>query len=315
MTQREHLRNLMLLAIAALMLAILPHGISVYLRSFALFTMMYVVLALSWNIISGFTGYTSFGHVAFYGIGAYACAILVADYGWHWVPTLFVGAFVAGIVAIALGYPVLRLKGPYFAIAMLGAAEGTRVVVTVWDSLTHGGLGISFPTAPDTENSIPTYYAMLVVMLVTIAVAYAVGHSRFGVRLNAIREDEVAAEALGIDVTRYKLAAFVLSAIFPAMAGGIQAYKVLYIEPLSTFFVQITIAMALMAMLGGKGTVIGPVIGAVLLYTAQELTWVNFPTAHLIAYGVFIIVVARFMPRGLMGFAIDRGWARKGMVH
>jgi branched-chain amino acid transport system permease protein len=315
MTQREHIRNLLVLAVAALALAALPHGISVYLRSFALFTMMYVVLALSWNIISGFTGYTSFGHVAFYGIGAYACAILVADYGWHWVPTLFVGAFVAGIVAIALGYPVLRLKGPYFAIAMLGAAEGTRVVVTVWDSLTHGGLGISFPTTPDTENSIPTYYAMLVLMLATIAVAYGIGHSRFGVRLNAIREDEVAAEALGINVTRYKLVAFVLSAVFPAMAGGIQAYKVLYIEPLSTFFVQITIAMALMAMLGGKGTVIGPVVGAVLLYTAQELTWVNFPTAHLIAYGVFIIVVARFMPRGLMGFAIDRGWARKGMVH
>ena len=312
MTQREHLRHLILLAIAALALAALPHGISVYLRSFALFTMMYVVLALSWNIISGFTGYTSFGHVAFYGIGSYACAILVADYGWHWVPTLFVGAFVAGIVAIALGYPVLRLKGPYFAIAMLGAAEGTRVVATVWDSLTHGGLGISFPS---TENSLSTYYAMLVLMLVTIPVAYVVGHSRFGIRLNAIREDELAAEALGINVTRYKLVAFVLSAIFPAVAGGIQAYKVLYIEPLSVFFVQITIAMALMAMLGGKGTVIGPLVGAVLLYTAQELTWVNFPTAHLIAYGVFIIVVARFMPRGLMGFAIDRSWARKGMVH
>jgi branched-chain amino acid transport system permease protein len=274
--------------------------------------MMYVVLALSWNIISGFTGYTSFGHVAFYGIGSYACAILVADYGWHWVPTLFVGAFVAGVVAIALGYPVLRLKGPYFAIAMLGAAEGTRVVATVWDSLTHGGLGISFPS---TENSMSTYYAMLVLMLITVAVAYVVGHSRFGIRLNAIREDEVAAEALGINVTRYKLVAFVLSAIFPAVAGGIQAYKVLYIEPLSVFFVQITIAMALMAMLGGKGTVIGPIVGAVLLYTAQELIWVKFPTAHLIGYGVFIIVVARFVPRGLMGFAIDRGWARKGMVH
>lgn len=312
MTQSEHLRNLVILAVVSLVLTLLPHGISVYFRSFAMFTMMYVVLALSWNIISGFTGYTSFGHVAFYGIGAYACAILVADYGWHWVPTLVVGAFVAGVVAIALGYPVLRLKGPYFAIAMLGAAEGTRVVATVWDSLTHGGIGISFPS---TENSIPTYYAMLVLMLVTIAVAYAVGHSRFGIRLNAIREDEVAAEALGINVTRYKLAAFVLSAIFPAAAGGIQAYKVLYIEPLSVFFVQITIAMALMSMLGGKGTVIGPIVGAVLLYTAQELTWVNFPTAHLIAYGVFIIVVARFLPRGLMGFAIDRGWVRKGMVH
>lgn len=312
MTQREHLRNLALLGLLALVLAVLPHGLSVYLLSFALFTMMYVVLALSWNIISGFTGYTSFGHVAFYGIGAYACAILVVDHSWPWLPTLVVGALVAGVVAMAIGYPVLRLKGPYFAIAMLGMAEGTRVVATVWDGLTHGGLGISFPS---TENSTSTYYAMLVLMLITIAVAYLVAHSRFGIRLNAIREDEVAAEALGINVTRYKLVAFVLSAIFPAAAGGIQAYKVLYIEPQAVFFVQITIAMALMSMLGGKGTVIGPVVGAVLLYTAQELTWVNFPTAHLIAYGLFIIVVARFMPRGLIGFAIDRGWVRKGMVH
>ena len=215
-------------------------------------------------------------------------------------------------VGVALGYPVLRLKGPYFAIAMLGAAEGMRVVATVWDDLTHGGLGISLPSV---ENSIATYYAMLGLMLITILVAYAVGHSRLGIRLNAIREDEVAAEALGINATAYKLAAFALSAVFPAVAGGIQAYKVLYIDPPSVFFVQITIAMALMSMLGGKGTVIGPIVGAVLLYTAQELTWVNFPTAHLIAYGLFIVIVARFMPRGLVGFAIDRGWVRKGMVH
>lgn len=312
MTRREHLRNLAVLGACAVALATLPPFLTVYLRSFALFTMMYVVLALSWNIISGFTGYTSFGHVAFYGIGAYACAILVADYGWPWVPTLGVGAVVAAVVGVAIGYPVLRLKGPYFAIAMLGAAEGTRVVATVWDRLTHGGVGISLPSA---ETSLQTYYAMLALMVLTIVVAYVVGHSRFGVRLNAIREDEVAAEALGIDATRYKLGAFVLSAVFPAVAGGIQAYKVLYIDPPSVFFVQITIAMALMSMLGGKGTVIGPILGAVLLYTAQELTWVNFPTAHLIAYGLFIVLVARFMPRGLIGFAVDRGWVRKGMVH
>ena len=312
MSRSEHLRNLAALGALGLVLALLPPALNVYLRSFALFTMMYVVLALSWNIISGFTGYTSFGHVIFYGIGSYACAILVADYGWHWLPTLLVAAAVAAAAGVALGYPVLRLKGPYFAIAMLGAAEGVRVIATVWDSLTHGGLGISFPS---TENSIATYYAMLGLMLVTILVAYAVGHSRFGIRLNAIREDEVAAEALGINATAYKLAAFTLSAVFPAVAGGIQAYKVLYIDPPSVFFVQITIAMALMSMLGGKGTVIGPIVGAVLLYTAQELTWVNFPTAHLIAYGLFIVLVARFMPRGLLGFANDRGWARKGMVH
>jgi branched-chain amino acid transport system permease protein len=223
-----------------------------------------------------------------------------------------VAALAGALVAVAIGYPVLRLKGPYFAIAMLGAAEGTRVVATVWDDLTHGGLGISLPSA---ETSFPTYYAMLALMAVTIVVAYVVGHSRIGIRLSAIREDEVAAEALGINATAYKLGAFTLSAIFPAVAGGIQAYKVLYIDPPSVFFVQITIAMALMSMLGGKGTVIGPVVGASVLYTVQELTWVNFPTAHLIAYGLFIVVVARFMPRGLMGFAIDRGWARKGMVH
>jgi branched-chain amino acid transport system permease protein len=312
MARGEHVRNLILLVVAAVALLLLPQGLSLYLRSFVMFAMMYVVLALSWNIISGFTGYTSFGHVAFYGIGAYACAILVADHGWPWIPTLVVGALVAGAVAVAVGYPVLRLKGPYFAIAMLGLAEGTRVIATVWDGLTHGGLGISLPSR---ETSMPTYHAMLVLMLLTIVVAYAVGHSRFGIRLSAIREDEGAAEALGIDATRYKLAAFMLSAMFPAAAGGIQAYKVLYIDPPSVFFVQITITMALMSMLGGKGTVIGPIVGALLLYTAQELTWVNFPTAHLIAYGIFIIVIARFMPRGLMGFAIDRGWVRKGMVH
>ena len=312
MGRREHVRNLILLAALLAVLLAVPGFLSVYLRSFAMFTMMYVVLALSWNIISGFTGYTSFGHVAFYGIGAYACAILVADYAWPWLPTLAVAAVVGAVVAIAIGYPVLRLKGPYFAIAMLGTAEGTRVITTVWDGLTHGGLGISLPSA---ETSWATYYAMLALMTITIVVAYAVGHSRFGIRLNAIREDEVAAEALGIDATRYKLAAFTLSAMFPAVAGGIQAYKVLYIDPPSVFFVQITIAMALMSMLGGKGTVIGPIVGAVLLYTVQELTWVNFPSAHLIAYGLFIVIVARFMPRGLMGFAIDRGWARKGMVH
>jgi branched-chain amino acid transport system permease protein len=309
---REHVRNLLLVGAVTVVLAILPQHLTVYVRSFALFTMMYVVLALSWNIISGFTGYTSFGHVVFYGIGAYTCAILVADHHWPWLSTLGVAAVIAAVVAGLIGYPVLRLKGPYFAIAMLGAAEGTRVIATVWDGVTHGGLGISLPSV---ETSMETYYAMLLLMAATIVIAYAVGHSRFGIRLNAIREDEGAAEALGIDATRYKLAAFTLSAVFPAMAGGIQAYKVLYIDPPSVFLVQITIAMALMSMLGGKGTVIGPIVGAVLLYSAQEATWVNFPTAHLIAYGLFIVLVARFLPRGLMGFAIDRGWVRKGMVH
>jgi branched-chain amino acid transport system permease protein len=312
MQRHEHLRNLLFIAAAAAFMAFLPFQLSVYMRSFCMFMMMYVVLASSWNIISGFTGYISFGHVVFYGIGSYATAILVTDYGWNWILTLFAGAALGLGAAICMGFPVLRLKGPYFAIAMLGAAEGTRVVVTVWDDLTHGGKGIAFPNV---ENSFSTYYAMLIVMVLTILTAYWVGHSRFGVRLNAIREDELAAESLGVNTTFYKLAAFGLSAIFPAVAGGVQAYKVLYIDPPTSFFILITIYMKLFAMFGGKGTVIGPVIGTVILYSVQEFTWARFPTAHLFVFGVFIIVVARFMPRGLMGFAIDRGWARKGMVH
>ena len=294
------------------LLLLLPHQINLYQRSFVMFTMMYVVLASSWNIISGYTGYVSFGHVVFYGVGAYASGILVADYGWPWLATLSVGGVVGVAIAILIGYPVLRLKGPYFAIAMLGAAEGTRVIVTVWDGLTHGGEGINMPNV---DTGTETYVAMLLLMVATIGVSYWVGHSRFGVRLNAIREDEVAAEALGINTTFYKLSAFSLSAVFPAVAGAIQANKTLYIDPDTEFFILITITMKLMAMLGGKGTVIGPIVGAIVLYAVQEIVWVRFPHAHLIAFGIFLIIVARFMPRGIVGFWVDRGWARKGMVH
>ena len=312
MKQRETVRNLAYLGGLCLFLMVLPDQLNVYYRSFIMFTMMYVVLALSWNIISGYTGYINFGHVLFYGVGSYASAILVADYGWNWIPTLIVSAGAAIVVAIVLGFPVLRLKGPYFAIAMLGAAESFRILATVWDGLTHGGEGISLPNV---ENSMSTYYAMMVLMVVTILVSYWIGHSRYGVRLNAIREDEVAAAANGINTTFYKLSAFVLSGVFAAMAGGIQANKTLYIDPDTEFFILITITMKLMAMLGGKGTVIGPIIGAILLYTIQEIVWVQVPQAHLIAFGVFLILVARFMPRGLVGYFIDQGWARKGMVH
>ena len=312
MKRSEHLRNLVYLLVFLAAILLLPFQVSVYYRSFAMFTMMYVVLALSWNIISGYTGYINFGHVVFYGVGAYASGILVADYGWNWLITLLVAALSGVVVAIIIGFPVLRLKGPYFAIAMLGAAEGTRVLATVWDSLTHGGNGINMPNV---ENSIETYFAMMVLMLITIAVSYWVGHSRFGIRLNAIREDEVAAEALGINTTLYKLAAFSLAGIFAAVAGAIQANKTLYLDPDTEFFILITITMKLMAMLGGKGTVIGPIVGAILLYTVQEVVWVRFPQGHLIAFGIFLILVARFMPRGIVGLWIDRGWARKGMVH
>ena len=298
MARHEHLRNLILFGAMAVVLAALPHGLSVYFRSFLLFTMMYVVLALSWNIISGFTGYTSFGHVVFYGIGAYACAILVADHGWHWIPTLGVGAALAVVMAFALGYPVLRLKGPYFAIAMLGLNEVLRALVSYFEGLTGGGNGLSLPTL---DATVPIYYAMgLTAIAVTLAARLIIG-SRFGLRLMTIREDEVAAEAMGIPTFRHKLLAFLLSAIGPGIAGALTARDQGYIEPLSVFPLATTITMIVMTLFGGKGTVWVPVLGAVVLFVAQEFVWARYPYIHPLLFGAIIIAVVLAMPRGVLG--------------
>ncbi|MBI2176747.1 MAG: branched-chain amino acid ABC transporter permease [Candidatus Tectomicrobia bacterium] len=288
-----------------------PGLVNVYQISFVFFGLQYVVLASSWNIISGFTGYVSFGHVAFFGIGSYTTAILVAKHGWPWYLTLPLAGLLAVVWAAFIGFPCLRLKGPYFAISMMGLNEVLRVVALSWESLTGGGLGITMPNA---ENSVSTYYAGLAVAALTVAMCYAIAHSRFGLRLAAIREDETAAEAMGVPTTRYKMYAFMLSAFWPGVIGGIVAYKLLYIEPDSTFFIAITVNMITMAMLGGKGTVLGPVIGAAILYTAQELVWWYIPWLHLIAYGAFIILIVLFVPRGIMGYLIDRGWVAKGVI-
>ena len=298
MSRGEHLRNLAVLTACGIALAALPPALSVYLRTFVMFTMMYVVLALSWNIISGFTGYTSFGHVAFYGIGAYACAILVADHHWHWIPTLFVGAVAAAVVGVLIGYPVLRLKGPYFAIAMLGLNEVLRVAVSYFEGLTGGGSGLSLPAL---YASVPIYYAMGLVALAVTGLAYVIVTSRFGLRLMTIREDEVAAEAMGIDTFRYKLYAFLLSAVGPGIVGGLAARDQSYIEPISVFPLIMTITMIVMVLFGGKGTIWGPVLGAVLLFTLQEMIWARFIYLHQLLFGAIIITVVLLMPRGILG--------------
>ncbi len=307
------MRTLQLAAVGGMLLLLLlwPAMTNIYRISFVFFLLQYVVLASSWNIIAGFTGYVSFGHVAFFGIGSYTTAILVAKHGWPWYMTLPLAGLLPVAWAAFIGYPCLRLKGPYFAISMMGLNEALRVVALAWESLTEGGFGI---TMPNVENSLETYYAGVGVAALTVAMCYAIAHSRFGLRLAAIREDETAAEAMGIDTTAYKMYAFMLSAFWPGVIGGIVAYKLLYIEPDSTFFIIITVNMITMAMLGGKGTVLGPVIGTAILYSTQELVWWHIPWLHLIAYGAFIILIVLFMPRGIMGFLIDRGWVAKGVI-
>jgi branched-chain amino acid transport system permease protein len=259
---------------------------------------MWIALAGSWNLISGLTGYVSFGHVAFFGIGAYAGAILITTAGWAWPLAALAGGGAACVLALLIGYPCLRLKGPYFAIAMLGLNEVLRALVSYFEGLTGGGSGLSLPTL-DASRAI--YYVMGGLAAAVVAATYLIVTSRFGLRLMTIREDEVAAEAMGIDTFHHKLAAFLLSAAGPGIAGALTARDQGYIEPISVFPLIVTVTMIVMALFGGKGTVWGPVVGAVALFVIQEIVWARYPHAHPLLFGAIIVAVVLLMPRGVLG--------------
>ncbi|MBI2525859.1 MAG: branched-chain amino acid ABC transporter permease [Candidatus Rokubacteria bacterium] len=269
------------------------YGVRLMLQLF-----MWIALAQSWNLISGLTGYVSFGHVAFYGTGAYATGIVITKLHWPWLAAALMGGLVAAVLALVIGWPCLRLKGPYFAIAMLGLNEVLRVAASYFEGLTGGGLGLSLPTL---HASVPIYYAMGLTAAGVTLLAYVILTSRFGLRLMTIREDEVAAEAMGIDTFRYKLYAFLLSAVGPGVVGGLSARDQGYIEPISVFPLLMTITMIVMALFGGKGTIWGPVLGAVLLFAFQEVVWARFIYLHQLLFGAIIVAVVLVMPRGILG--------------
>jgi branched-chain amino acid transport system permease protein len=284
-------------------LAYFPATASGYGVRFMLQLFMWVALAQGWNLISGLTGYVSFGHVAFFGTGSYATAILILNAGWPWFVASLAGGAAAAALALIIGYPCLRLRGPYFAIAMLGLNEVMRVLVSYFEGLTGGGLGLSLPTL---HASIPIYYAMGGVALAVTLLAHIIITSRFGLRLMAIREDEVAAEAMGINTARYKLYAFLLSAVGPGIVGGLSARDQGYIEPISVFPLLTTITMIVMCLFGGKGTIWGPVLGAAALFVLQELVWARFLYLHQMLFGAIIVSVVLLMPKGILGVLQER---------
>jgi branched-chain amino acid transport system permease protein len=241
--------------------------------------------------------------VAFFGAGAYAGAILVASAGWAWPLAALAGGAAAVVLAVVIGYPCLRLKGPYFAISMLGLNEVLRALVSYFEGLTGGGNGLSLPTL---DASVPIYYVMGVLAVAVTAMAWLIVTSRFGLRLMTIREDEVAAEAMGIDTFHHKLAALLLSAVGPGVAGALMARDQGYIEPVSVFPLAITVTMIVMALFGGKGTVFGPVLGAVVLFVAQEIVWASYPYFHPLLFGAIIVAVVLLMPRGVLGLLQQR---------
>lgn len=261
--------------------------------------LMFCVLAQSWNFIGGFTGYAAFGNVAFFGIGAYSVGICLTNGRPFWLG-LIVGAVGAGVFALLLGLPVLRLRGHYFAIATLGVAEALRELAAAQNVGGSGGT-MALPLPDFGPRSF--FFAFVGLSLACLLLTVWLSRSKFGYALVAIREGEAAAEALGIETYRYKVAAFVLSAIPTALAGGLYAYQRTGFDPSAVLSVGFSVETVLLAFLGGAGTVLGPLVGGILFeYGSFRLLTTNF-SYHNSLLGLAIIVVTIFLPRGLVGLA------------
>jgi branched-chain amino acid transport system permease protein len=288
-------KPLLIGAALVLLFALAPAGLSPFLVQFLINLFMLAALAEGWNIIGGFTGYASFGNVAFFGIGAYTTGVLLTAAQWPFALALPAGGLLAMAFAGLIGIPILRLKGHYFAIATLGVAETMREIVYNL-KITGGGTGL---TMPITRSALPFFYLMLGILTAVTLVNWWISASRFGYGLIAIREDEDAAAAMGINTALYKTAAFALSGLFAGLTGGVFAYWITFIDPEGVFRVIVTIQMIIMAVFGGMGTVVGPLLGALVLATVSEVLSTHLVSLAELFNGVIVILVVLFMPKGL----------------
>jgi branched-chain amino acid transport system permease protein len=271
---------------------------------------MFVVLAQGWNLIGGFAGYPSFGNAVFFGLGGYATAVLMSKAGANFWLTVPAAAVVGAGFAVLMGIPILRLKGHYFAVATLGVAEGMREGVINLPGLTGGNQGITIPavgvkaTASYPGNT-GFYFYFLALAVIATVVVWGVARSRFGYALRAISQDEDAAGAAGINTTQAKIAAFAITGVLTALAGALYAYQQVTIYPPRLFAVDITVLAVVMAVLGGSGTVWGPVIGAVSLQYLSEWLRDNFTDYHTFVFGGIIVIAVLILPMGVVTFARD----------
>jgi len=262
----------------------------------AVLVLLYVTLASSWNILGGYTGQTNLGHAAFFGLGSLAARLLWLSAGWPLLPSLLAGGLVAVALALLIGYPAFKLRGVYFAIGTLALAQILYVTV-----------GNEFPTISAlptqhlvTYELVPRYYLFLALAVLTIGTAYLLVNSRRGLGMMAVREEEEAAESLGVSALRHKLLALVVSAFFAGLAGGAFAYYHVSYYPQFPFAPVWTFDAVMMTYIGGTGTLVGPVIGAVFYVVVKELLALKLVELHLIVFGVLFILVVLFLPGGFV---------------
>lgn len=277
------------------------------------FLWVMILFALTWDLMGGQMGYNSFGNIVFFGVGMYVCAVIQRDSGLGYYPALFLGlgagALVAVAVAVLLGSGILGLRGHYFAIGTLGLGIAAGEYASGWDYI-GAGSGLVPPLYPGAagEREFFFYYLVFVLAAATFWTLRWLYAGRFGLAVNAIRDDEDKAEAMGLQTTAYKIAAWSTSAFFLAMAGGLVGNIIGFIDPRDVAFAGPTFGvwMVLMAILGGKGTLWGPVIGAVIFHVTQELFWTYLLGWQRVALGLLIVVIVVFFPLGILGWARER---------
>jgi branched-chain amino acid transport system permease protein len=298
-------RDAALAAVLFALAALLPLAGDSYWLRLGTTMLMYGVLAVSWNFIGGMAGYPSFASAAFFGLGAYAGAV-AQKLG---VPLALAWGF-AGLAALvfaaALGVALLRLRGHYFAIASLVVAEVLRELVNAATDLTGGGMGLNLPIprmASIEAQATFFFYAMLALTALAFATMLFVTYARLGFGLRCIQQNESAADMLGVNTTLYKVAAFMLSGVFVGVAGAIYASWVHYIEPPDVFDVLYSVKAIGMVLRGGAGSVFGPLFGAALFLSLEELVWRNYLQVHTGVLGLLIVLLVLFLPKGLFSLA------------
>jgi branched-chain amino acid transport system permease protein len=275
-----------------------------FVLTVASLALIYAILAVSWDLLIGFAGLVSFGHAGFFGLGGYAAALITYHAGlspWLGLP---IGALAGGLLGVIIGVPTLKLRSVYLALATLAFSESLRIIATNWYSFTRGSLGFNLHTTIFRLSGEATsgYYVVLAVTVVSIGAIYVVArHTQFGMTLQAIRDDEMRARALGIDVVFYKVLAFAISGFFAGLAGALYTHYIGLISP-SELGPTVTMLVVAMATIGGIGTILGPAFASLLIYFASELLRMVGATYGQVAIGGLLIFFVIVFPQGIAGW-------------
>jgi branched-chain amino acid transport system permease protein len=317
------IKQISVTGITLLLLLLFPLVITqTYLIHVMILVFMFGMLGVAWNIMGGYAGMFSFGQAAFFGIGAYTSSFLLVTFHVNpWIG-LIAGGLVAALMAAAIGYPCSNLRGHYFAIATIAFGEIVRIHFNNW-KLVNAAEGITIPMMDESlanfmfhSSKLPYYYIMLAFLLLALVICYFVANSKMGYYFRAIKESHDVAEVLGVNVVRYRLIAIMVSAFLSAMAGTFYAQYILYIDPESVMLLAISVQIVLISMLGGAGTIMGPVIGAAILLPISELTriWLGHKGTgvDMLIYGFLITLISVYQPQGIWGLFANIGKKKNG---